>query len=73
MNSKQAKLPIAFWIIAVIGLIWNCMGAYHFLAQVFISPEALAEMEEGMRSLYENVPLYQNVVFGLAVFRDVQK
>ena len=49
------------------------MGAYHFLAQVFISPEALAEMEEGMRSLYENVPLYQNVVFGLAVFRDVQK
>ena len=34
VNSTQ-KPPIWFWIVAIIGLIWNGMGVNHYLQQAY--------------------------------------
>jgi len=68
MEQNQTKLPVLFWVIAVIALIWNLMGVAAFLFDMFISEEALAAMDEAKRSLYENSPIFQKIVFGLSVF-----
>ncbi len=57
-----------FWVIAVIAILWNLMGVSAFLMDMMVTPEQLADMDEGMRSLHESSPIYQKIVYGLAVF-----
>lgn len=41
---SAAKPPLHFWIIAVLGLIWNIMGSVNFFTQT--SPEAIGNLPE---------------------------
>lgn len=68
MNEQTStKLPTSFWVISVLGLIWNLLGDMAFVGQVTISEDALAAMPEAERALYETLPGWVNVVFGIAV------
>ena len=68
MEQNKTNLPVLFWVIAVIALSWNLMGVAAFLMDMFVSEETLATMDEAKRSLYENSPIYQKIIFGLSVF-----
>ena len=65
--TETLKLPTTFWIIAIVGLIWNLMGVGAFVGQAFITDEALSAMTEAQRALYESTPQWLNVIFGIAV------
>lgn len=65
--TNQTQVPIWFWIIGVISLLWNLMGLYAFYSDMTISQDALAAMTEAKRGLYETQPLWAKVVFGGAV------
>ncbi len=71
MNQNTHKLPVMFWVIAVMALLWNLMGLFAYLSDMFISSEALAAMEPAMQRLYEESPIYQKIIYGLAVFSGV--
>jgi hypothetical protein len=32
MNENTAKTPVVFWIVSVLSLLWNSMGAFDYLA-----------------------------------------
>lgn len=44
------------------------MGIMAFIAQITMSPEALAELPEAQRIAYETVPLWAILAFAAAVF-----
>ena len=67
-NLQVAKLPIWFWIIAGVALIWNLMGVSAYIMQVTMSAEILSSLPEAERALYENVPVWATGAFALAVF-----
>lgn len=69
--NEQIKLPIWFWIIAAIAVLWNAMGVMAFFAEVNQSAETLAAMSEAHRNLYETRPSWVVVVFAIAVFGGV--
>lgn len=67
MNEINASSPKSFWIISIVALMWNVLGILTFASDAFMSPEALAALPEAERALYEAVPGWINVVYGIAV------
>jgi len=65
---KNVKIPVWFWIVAVIFLLWNIMGVISFFMHTFITDEALALLPENERELYGDYPLWTTIVFAIAVF-----
>ena len=69
MEAKwEGKLPASFWVIGVLGLLWNSFGAYlYILARV--DPEtALAGASPAMRDYVANQPIWANLGYGLGIW-----
>ncbi|MEM7369049.1 MAG: hypothetical protein AAF587_10660 [Bacteroidota bacterium] len=66
--TTTTKIPLWFWIVSGILLVWNIMGVLAYIGQVSLSPEALAAMPEAEQALYEAVPAWVTGAFAIAVF-----
>jgi len=55
MENPQ-KPSTWFWILGVLLLIWNAMGAMAYLGQTLITLEQLAILPEDQRMFIENTP-----------------
>jgi len=66
MNDKAVGgVHWSFWIIGVVALIWNAMGAMNFVMQ--LNPDAVAEFPESHRAIIEGRPTWATVAFAIAV------
>jgi hypothetical protein len=63
----QRKAPTWFTIVSAVLLVWNLLGVMAYIAQVTMTPEALAALPDGQRELYENVPSWATAAFAVAV------
>jgi len=64
-----AKKPTTwFWILGVLLVIWNAMGATAYLAQKMMTPEQMAMMPEDQRVFLEMTPPWVTAAFALAVW-----
>ncbi len=61
----RIKPPSWFWIIAVVALAWNAMGALNFAMQT--GPDAAAAMPEKYRAVIESRPFWALAAFGIGV------
>ncbi|MDC7993585.1 hypothetical protein [Altibacter sp. HG106] len=62
------KPNTAFWIIAVVAILWNIMGIFQYLAPILL-PEMVNEAygtEE--LAIYNALPSWYQIVFAIAVF-----
>jgi hypothetical protein len=66
-ESTQRKAPMWFTIVSAVLLVWNLLGVMAYIAQVTMTPEALAALPDGQRELYENVPSWATAAFAVAV------
>lgn len=69
--TNQIKIPVWFWIISVIALLWNLMGLFAFYTDMTISEDALSALTSDQRNLYETQPLWAKIAFGGAVILGV--
>lgn len=67
MTENQIKIPVWFWIVAIILLIWNLMGVSAFFQHILISDEALQALPDNEKELYGKYPLWTKVAFAMAV------
>lgn len=67
-NTQTVKPPTWFWIVSVLALLWNLMGVWAYLADAFVSVEALGEMSQEMRELYEGRPTWVTAAYATAVW-----
>ena len=68
MTDQNAKLPITFWIISGVGLVWNLIGVMNFFGQTFMSDETMASLPQEQQDLFQAVPSWMTIVFAIAVF-----
>jgi hypothetical protein len=72
MTSKvTTKPPVWFWIVSVVALLWNLMGAMAYLAQAFITDEGKAMLPADKLELMENTPAWATAAFAIAVWAGV--
>ena len=68
MENTKIKLPVWFWIVVIVFLLWNIVGVFSFFAHTFISDEAIAKLPAAERELYGEYPFWTTIVFAVAVF-----
>lgn len=68
---SNSVVPRWFWVVAVLALVWNAMGAASYLQHVTMGADALAAMEDAERALFENVPPWATGAYAMAVWAGV--
>ena len=67
MSEDTIKAPAWFTVVAAVMLIWNLLGVMAYIAQVTMSPEAMAALPDAERQIYEATPVWATAAFALAV------
>jgi len=65
--SETIKAPTWFTVVAAVMLVWNLLGVMAYIAQVTMTPEAIAALPEAQRQLLETTPTWATAAFALAV------
>ena len=67
-SSGKTSPAVWFWVISVIALLWYLMDMSAFFMRVFMIDEVINAMPENQQHLYQNMPLWVNIVFAGEVF-----
>ncbi|MES2288267.1 MAG: hypothetical protein V4530_00910 [Pseudomonadota bacterium] len=62
------KPPTWFWIVAVLAILWECMGCMSYLQEVTMTPAQLAAMPVEQRDIWLMMPSWLFGVFAIAVW-----
>ncbi len=65
-SSDDDGVHWSFWLIGVIGLLWNAAGSANFFAQT--NPDVLSQMSPQSRAIVELQAGWARAAFGIAVF-----
>ncbi len=66
--TEKSRIPVWFWIVTTILLVWNLMGVGSFFQHITVSEEALQALPTNERELYGQYPDWAKIAFALAVF-----
>ena len=70
-NIVSTKPPAWFWIVSVLALLWNLLGAIMYLGQAFITDDVKAALPADQLELMENIPAWATAAFAIAVWAGV--
>ena len=59
---------MSFRIISILALLWNLLGVAMFFLQTGLSAEEIAALPEAQRMVYEAMPSWLAVFYGVSVF-----
>jgi len=68
MGNQSKKAEKTFKIIAIVALIWNLMGVFAYLAQVYSSDKAKALRPQAEQDFLAHAPAWYTSAFAIAVF-----
>ena len=67
-NVSVSARPGWFRIAGILFLLWNLFGCYMFWSQYSMTPEQIAALPAGQQQLWNAMPAWMWVVYGIAVF-----
>ncbi|MER3318615.1 MAG: hypothetical protein RIB79_10010 [Allomuricauda sp.] len=66
--TTSVKPPTWFWVVSVIALLWNLIGAFNYLNQAFNQQAILETLDQAQREAFEGIPAWATAAFAIAVF-----
>lgn len=67
-TAYENRVPVWFWIVSGLALLWEAMGCYSYLMEVSMNASRLATLSEAERKLIETTPAWLYGVFAVAVW-----
>jgi ABC-type Fe3+ transport system permease subunit len=64
---SDIKTPTLFWVLIGLALVWNLLGVFAFVGQLMMTPEVIATLPQAEQDMYNTMPAWVIVAFGLAV------
>ena len=71
MKDDMNKPSTAFWVIGIIGLIWNSMGVDGYINQTYQTDRFKSMYTEEQLDIIFNLPTWVTAAFAIAVFSSV--
>lgn len=62
------KPPSWFWIVAILAVLWECLGCLSYLREVMMSPADLAALPKAQRDLWLMMPSWLFGIYAIAVW-----
>ena len=66
MSRQQIKIPFTYWIVGILGILWNLAGIANFIFQVFFTDSMVEMMSTEQKELMLSSPVWLEIVFGVA-------
>jgi hypothetical protein len=66
--NDSIKIPIWFYVVAAIAVLWDAMGVWAYINTMTITAEGLAAMPEAEQQIHNATPAWANGAFAIAVF-----
>ena len=66
-SDSGTAIPMWFWILGILAVLWNLMGLMAFVVQMMMTEEAMATLPEAQQEIYRNIPAWVNIAFAIAV------
>ncbi len=70
-NNGKVKPPVWFWVVSVVALLWNLMGAMAYIGQAYMTDEVKTALPADQQALLENIPAWATAAFAIAVWGGV--
>jgi len=71
-QTLAAKPPPSFWVVAGVGFVWNCIGAYFYI-QARLDPDAvMGSAPQEMRDYVAGMPLWANIGYGFGIWGSLR-
>lgn len=70
MTNSQ-KPSALFWVIGIIALLWNGMGANSYIQQAYNTEASTAGLNQEQIDMLQNMPAWYTALFAIAVFAGV--
>ncbi len=67
-ESKAAKVPLSFWVVSGLGLLWNAFGAYLYMLSKLNPEAALAGATPAMREYVAAMPAWAHIGWSLGIW-----
>jgi hypothetical protein len=72
VNQKtKSAVPLWYWVIAAVALLWNLLGCAMFGMEIFAQDAMLQSMTEDQKEWARSIPAWIYFVYGLAVSTGV--
>ena len=68
MTDSTNKPNTGFWVIGIIALLWNAMGANAYIQQAYDTEAHRTQYSAEQLEIINNLPVWYTAVFALAVF-----
>ena len=67
--TNSTSVSKGFWVVGILGLIWNCMGAFQFFLEYnyWTNPESRSALSEDLAPFYDTTPAWLYVIFAVSV------
>ena len=70
-NESRFKPPAWFWVVSILALLWNLMGAMAYVSQAFLTEEMKTALPEDQLALMESTPAWVTAAFAIVVWGGV--
>lgn len=67
-TASVSPRPGWFRVAAILFLLWNLFGIFMFYSQYTMSPDQIAALPQAQQTLWNNMPSWMWIVYGVAVF-----
>lgn len=65
--TSESTAPKWFSVVAWVAFVWNLLGLAAFVKHMLMTPEMIASLPEAEQGLYESLPMWVIIAFGMAV------
>lgn len=66
-ESANSNIPVWFWVLAVLAVLWNAMGVFAYVSDVTLSPDAIAALPQAQQDLRASTPSWVTGAYAIAV------
>ena len=68
MNDNAAKTPVHLWIVGILALLWNAMGAYDFLATQIKLESYMSQFSAEQLDYFYAFPMWVVIALAIAIW-----
>ena len=71
MNENAAKTPVHLWIVGIVTLLWNAVGAYDYLATQLKLESYMSQFTPGQLDYFYGFPAWMVAAWAIAIWASL--
>ena len=71
MNESSAKTPVHLWIVSIVSLLWNAMGAFDYTATQMRLESYMSQFTAEQLDYFYSFPAWADSLWAIAVWSSL--